>query len=56
MICALLLKGISVVLDFAASTKKQRAWFRLIFERANAAHELHFIDASDMVCKSQLQE
>jgi predicted kinase len=56
LICALLSKGISVVLDFAANTKNQRAWFRLLFECANAAHELHFIDASDTVCKSQLKE
>src|SRR5262249_1656281 len=56
LICALLTKGISVVLDFAANTKNQRAWFRLLIERTNAAHELHFIDATDAVCKSQLQE
>src|SRR5215203_2402226 len=46
-VCALLSKGISVVLDFPANTKAQRAWFRELFERANAEHELHFVDASD---------
>ncbi len=55
-ICALLLKGISVVLDFPGNTKAQRAWFRGIFERANVAHELHFVDASDALCKSQLKD
>src|SRR5215203_5698137 len=46
-VCALLSKGISVVLDFPANTKAQRTWFRELFERANAEHELHFVDASD---------
>ena len=55
-ICALLSKGISVVLDFPANTKAQRAWFRELFEHANVEHELHFIDASDAVAKSQLQK
>jgi hypothetical protein len=42
------------VLDFPANTKAQRAWFRLLFEKANAKHELHFVDAPDNLCKSQL--
>jgi predicted kinase len=54
-ICSLLSKGISVVLDFPGNTKSQRAWFRDIFERANVAHELHFIEASDALCKQQLK-
>ena len=54
-ICALLSKGISVVLDFPANTKTQRAWFHGICERANVAHELHFVDAPDTLCKSQLK-
>lgn len=54
-ICALLSKGISVVLDFPGNTKAQRAWFRELFERANVGHELHFVDASDAVAKSQLK-
>ena len=55
-VCALLSKGISVVLDFPADTKAQRAWFRELFEGANAEHELHFVDASDALCKGQLKE
>jgi predicted kinase len=54
-ICSLLARGISVVLDFPANTKAQRAWFRLLFETANAEHELHFIDAPDSLCKRQLK-
>ena len=56
LVCALLSQGISVVLDFPGNTRAQRAWFRELFERANAKHELHFVDASDAVCKSQLEE
>ena len=56
LVCALLSKGISVVLDFPGNTKVQRLWFRELFERVNASHELHFVDASDALCKKQLRE
>jgi predicted kinase len=55
-ICALLARGVSVVLDFPANTPSQRAWFRRLFERAGVPHELHFVDASDGLCKRQLRE
>jgi predicted kinase len=55
-VCVLLSKGVSVVLDFPGNTKAQRVWFRELIERANVEHELHFIDASDALCKSQLRE
>jgi predicted kinase len=55
-VCALLSRGISVVLDFPGNTRTQRAWFREVFERANAEHELHFIDVPDERCKAQLRE
>jgi predicted kinase len=55
-VCDLLSKGISVVLDFPGNTKVQRAWFRELIGRANVEHELHFVDASDALCKSQLRE
>ena len=55
-ICALLSKGISVVIDFAAATKAQRGWFRELIDRTDAPHELHFLDVSDDLCKSQLRD
>jgi predicted kinase len=55
-ICALLSQGVSVVLDFPANTKTQRAWFRGMLERARVEHELHFVDASDELCKRQLRD
>ena len=54
-VCALLSRGISVVLDFPGNTRAQRRWFRELFERANADHELHFIDVPDELCKAQLR-
>jgi predicted kinase len=56
LIHSLLSRGISVVLDFPGSTRNQRAWFRQLFESADAEHELHFIDAPDELCKRQLKE
>ena len=55
-VVALLTLGTSVVLDFPGNTRSQRAWFRELFEEAGVAHELHFIDASDALCKRQLKE
>ena len=52
---ALLSRGISVVIDFPGNTRNQRAWFREIIELAGAAHELHFLDTPDALCKAQLK-
>lgn len=54
-VCAILGKGVSVVLDFPANTLNQRAWFRGIIERTGVAHELHFVDTPDSICKAQLR-
>jgi len=55
-ILQLLHRDLSVVLDFPANTIKQRNWFRYLIEQANVAHVLHFIDASDELCKQQLRQ
>jgi len=55
-VSALLSNGISVVLDFPGNTRTQRAWFRELFERTNSQHELHWVDASNAVCKRQLKQ
>ena len=49
-------KGVSVVLDFPGNTRRQRAWFRALIDAAGVAHELHFIDAPDELCKRQLKQ
>ncbi len=53
---ALLRAGLSVVLDFPANTVANRQWMRSIFEKAGAAHRLHFIDLPDAVCKARLRQ
>jgi predicted kinase len=55
-VCALLARGVSVVLDFPANTVGQRAWFRRLIDGANVEHEMHYVDAPDVVCKRQLLE
>jgi predicted kinase len=55
-IAALLTRGVPVVLDFAANTRSQRAWFRQLLDASGAGHELHYVDASDALCKRQLAE
>ncbi len=56
LIVDLLSRGTSVVLDHPGNTRKQRQWFRDLFEHANVPHELHFIDADDDTCKRQLKQ
>jgi predicted kinase len=50
----LLSSGKHVVLDFQANTKASRAFFRSVFEQANAAHVLHFVQSSDQVCLERI--
>jgi predicted kinase len=52
---AILSKGVSVVLDFPANTRNQRAWFRGIIDRSGVDHELHFVDTPDAISKAQLK-
>jgi hypothetical protein len=44
-------EGLSVVLDFPANTVKWRSWMRSLIDQAHVAHELHFLDVSDAICK-----
>jgi predicted kinase len=52
----ILRQDLSVVLDFPANTVKWRRWMRSLINEANVAHELHFLDVSDAVCKERLQQ
>jgi len=51
----LLKLDLSVVLDFPANTLNNRAWMRSLFEAAGTAHQLHWLDVPDAVCKARLQ-
>ena len=53
---ALLAAGMSVVLDFPANTLQNRQWARSLLDKTGAAHELHFGDVPDKVCKVRLKE
>lgn len=52
----LLKKDLDVVLDFSANTVRQRVWFKELFETAVVEHTLHYIVASDELCKRQLKK
>jgi predicted kinase len=53
---SILAQEISVVLDFPGNVPSQRQWFRSIFEAAQVSHTLHYIVASNSLCKEQLQK
>jgi predicted kinase len=55
-ICELLRQGTSVILDFPANTVGQRAWFRQLIDKSGAAHQLHYLAASNDTCKRQIAE
>lgn len=52
---SLLRAGLSVVLDFPANTVQQRRWMQDIYKAAEVAHELHFLDMPDDLCKERLR-
>lgn len=52
----ILAAGHSVVFDFGGNTIRDRSWIRSVFEAAGAAHELHYIIASEAVCRSRVAE
>lgn len=52
----LLARGVSVVLDFPGNTRTQRAWFRDLVDGTGARLELHYVEASDALCKRQLKQ
>jgi predicted kinase len=55
-VVSLLSIGVTVVLDFPANTRRAREWFRQMYEGAAARHELHYIVASDDLCRRQLRQ
>ena len=50
----LLKAGVSVVLDFPANTLANRAWMKGIAEAAGVAHQLHWLDVPDEICRARL--
>ena len=54
LVMQLLKSGNHVVLDFQANTKSGRRFFRSVFEHADAAHVLHFVQTSDRMCLERI--
>jgi predicted kinase len=54
-VVAILRQSLSVVLDFPANTAKTRAWMRALIDEAGVAHELHFLDLPDALCRQRLR-
>ncbi len=52
----ILRQDLSVVLDFPANTVRWRNWMRALIEESNAAHELHFLDVPDAICRQRLRQ
>jgi len=52
----ILATGVSVVLDFPANTIHQRNLLKEIIQETNAKHTLHYLNASNELCKKQLIE
>ncbi|AFZ01351.1 AAA family ATPase [Calothrix sp. PCC 6303] len=46
--------GVSVVMDFPANTKNQRAWFKNIFLTENIPHRLIYLEIDDKICIEQI--
>jgi predicted kinase len=55
-IVEILRQGLSIVLDFPANTVRNRNWMRSLINQSGAAHELHLLDAPDMICKQRLRD
>lgn len=54
-VAALVGAGLSVVLDFPANTRRSREWLRQVADEAACPHQLHYLEATDAVCKARLQ-
>lgn len=54
-VVAMLRNGVSVVLDFRANTRGQRAWMRGLIAQSGAAHRLHLLDVPEAVRRARLQ-
>jgi|SRR6185437_3127080 len=52
----ILAAGHSVVFDFGGNTIRDRSWVRSLFESVGAAHQLHYLTASESVCRQRVAE
>lgn len=52
----LLRNGVSVVFDFAGNVPQERQWVKSIIDEAHSSHILHYIDATDELCRSRYRK
>jgi predicted kinase len=53
---SLLHSGVSVVMDFPGNTRKQRAWFKAIFDESQIPHKLIYLQTDDSLCLQRLEK
>jgi predicted kinase len=51
---SILNSGVSVVMDFPANTRNQRAWFKDIFLTEGIPHRLIYLEVDDKTCIEQI--
>ncbi|PSB05557.1 cell division protein ZipA [filamentous cyanobacterium CCP2] len=51
---SILNSGVSIVMDFPANTKNQRAWFKDIFLAEGIPHKLIHLDVDDKTCLERI--
>lgn len=55
-VVVLLTHGISVIFDFAGNVTQERGWVKSIIAQAETSHILHYIVASDELCRAQYKK
>ncbi len=50
----ILTTGTDVVMDFPANTVNQRKWFKEIYSKINAPHEMIYLKVNDETCLKQI--
>jgi len=53
---SLLARGVSVVFDFGGNVPQERAWVRSLCDADTVRLVLHYLQASDELCKRQLRQ
>jgi len=55
-LATLLKAGLSIVMDFPANTKTQRAWFQDLIREHNLAYRFIYLDVDDRTCLAQIAQ
>lgn len=55
-LAALLKTGLSIVMDFPANTKTQRAWFQELIREHDLAYRFIYLDVDDRTCLARIAQ